>query len=305
MNTALNKIKNKVPTKHLLTAAGVVIAILILLLHNQFYIPYFFSELDELHDDKRYILTNTNNKTDKFLIKGILPLNNNEIVYNTVNIKSQKYVKLSKSINNQGGSQFSYSFWMNKYSADEPSNYANRIILLKGLKAENVIVKAPLIKFGNNSDELVIEFNTSKNDKRITIDETKFNLTSGNKWFLVTVVFQDFVNPDDNFEEGIYVSVYLNDSLINSGYTYKDHSLRLNNSPLYILPNVNNSDFNSLSGKLCDMRYHNYALSQMDIKDLYNNSLNEVPFKTALDLKMNTDLKSSQKKLDLKLINET
>ena len=305
MNTAINKIKNKVPTKHLLTAVGVVIAILILLLHNQFYIPYFFSELDELSSDNRYILTNTNNKTDKFLIKGILPLNNNEIVYNTVNIKSQKYVKLPKSINNKGGSQFTYSFWMNKYVSDDSSSYANRNILLKGLKAENVIIKSPLIKFGNNSDKLVIEFNTSKDDKRITLDESKFNLTSGNKWFLITVVFQDFVNHEDSFEEGINVSVYLNDSLINSGYTFKHHSLRLNNSPLYILPNVNNSNFNSLSGKICDMRYHNYALSQMDIKDLYNKSLNEEPFKTAIDLKMNTDIKSSQKKLDIKLINET
>ena len=43
----------------------------------------------------------------------------------------------------------------------------------------------------------------------------------------------------------------------------------------------------------------------MDIKDLYNKSLNEEPFKTAIDLKMITDIKSSQKKLDLKLINET
>ena len=69
-------------------------------------------------------------------------------------------------MNNSGGAELTYSFWVNKNSS-QSANYKDRVILLKGLKSSNVTVKAPLIKFGNNSNQLVIEFNTSKKDNNV------------------------------------------------------------------------------------------------------------------------------------------
>ena len=303
---ALDNIKYKLETHKTLVyvLTGILLAIMIIMLNNKYYVPYFFPNLNELKDDNTYILTNTQNKQDLLLVKGMLPFNNNEIVFNTSNKKSQKYVKMSKSTNNSNGAELTYSFWVNKKSS-QSSNYKDRIILLKGLKSSNVTVKAPLIKFGNNSEELVIQFNTSKGDEEAVIDTNSFNITGGDRWYLVTVVLQDFKNPDDNFEEGINVLIYLNGSLINSGTVIKNKSLKLNDAPLYILPNVDGTNFNALGGNLCDMKYHNYALSQIEINQLYHTELNEIPFKTALDLKMSSGSGSSQHKFDLNLLNET
>ena len=302
---ALDTFKVKL-NQHSKIIGGVLSGIIIILLNHRYYIPYFFPELNDLRDDKRFILTNTRNKYNLFLIKGILPFNNNEIIFNTTNSTSQKYVKIPNSINNKNGAELTYSFWINKKSA-QASEYANRVILLKGLKSSEV--KCPLIKFGDSSDKLVIEFNTSDGTEEVCIGDTcteptTFNITGGSRWYLVTLVLQDFRNADDNFEEGINVLIYLNGSLVNSGTVIKGKTLKTNNSPLYILPNVDETDYNGLGGTLADIKYHNYALNQIEIKRLYNTAINEVPFKTALDLKQKQSVGSSDRKFDLQLINE-
>tara|TARA_B110000259_G_scaffold153644_1_gene173947 strand:- start:630 stop:1523 length:894 start_codon:yes stop_codon:yes gene_type:complete len=292
--------------KAILLLTGIIISVIILILHQNFYVKYFFPELNDLRNDKSFILTNTQNKQDLFLIKGMLPLNNTEILFNTGNKNSTNYIKMSKSINNPSGSEMTYSFWLNKKSASV-SDYSNKVILLKGLKNSNT--KCPLIRFGDESNKMFIEFNTSSGTEEICIGEnclppTQLGITDGDKWFLITVVLKDFRNPDNNFEEGINVLVYLNGSLVNSGTVIKGQTLKTNNSPLYILPHMNDADYRSLSGTICDMKYFNYALDQIEIKNIYNNNLNQHPFKTALDLKIQNSTNTSRQKYDLQLLNE-
>jgi hypothetical protein len=236
----------------------------------------------------------------------MLPLNNSEIVFNTTNMNSSNYVKLSKSINNPSGAEMSYSFWLNKKSSTA-QKYSNKVILLKGLK--NSEIKCPLIKFGDKSNEFIVQFNTSGGTKEVCIGDdcnnpTPVSITDGDKWYLITIVLKDFRNPNDNFEEGINVLVYLNGSLVNSGTVIKGHTLKTNNSPLYILPKIDSTDYNSLSGIITDMKYFNYALDQVEVNKLYNTALTEEPFKTAIDLKLKKGLSITKQKYDLQLLNE-
>jgi hypothetical protein len=288
----------------ILLIVGIVVSIIILLLNNKYYINYFFPELLDEIPDIQYIKKNINNNDSKYLIKGLLPLSNSEIIFNTQNNKSSNYVKIPKSINNEGGSQYTYSFWLNKKSSTE---YANRIILLKGLKNDDIVVKSPLIKFGDNSTELHIEFNTSKkknNIVKIGDNNNIFGITSGNDWYLVTIVFMDYVDYDTQFEKGVNVLVYLNGSLIDSGHVFKNDSLELNKGPLYILPSISGQTHYNLRGNISDLKYNNYALSQNEIEKIYKEGPNIDQFKTAVELTKKSSMKDTVQTRDLHILNE-
>mgnify|MGYP006091387763 CR=1 FL=1 len=289
----------------ILLVTGLVVAVLIIILNNKYYVNYFFPELISAQNNMVYINKNINNKTSKYLVKGLLPLSNSEIQFNTYNEKSGNYVKMPISINNDGGSQYSYSFWLNKKASQE---YANRIILLKGLKNNNKInIKNPLIKFGNNSNELVIQFNTANKDNNEIILGKKnniFDITTGDVWYLVTVVFKDSVNTITNFENGISVLVYLNGSLIDSGHEFKNDTLKLNEGPLYILPSIKDETHYNLNANLSDIMYHNYSLSQYDIEKIYKEGPNTDQFKTAIDIRRNGLSKDTPQTRDLYILNE-
>jgi len=289
----------------ILLVTGLVVAVLILILNNKYYVNYFFPELVAAQDDKVYIEKNINNKINKYLIKGQIPLSNSEIQFNTYNFRNINYVKMPVSINNDGGSQYTYSFWLNKKPSQE---YANRIILLRGIKDDNDIkIKNPLIKFGDNSDELVIHFNSTKKQNNEIIvgrDSNIFNITTGDVWYLVTIVFKDSMNTRTNFENGISVLIYLNGSLIDSGYEFKNDTLKLNDGPLYIFPSISGQTHHNLNASLSDIMYHNYALSQYEIEKIYKEGPNTDQFKTAIDIQRSGIDKDSPKLRDLKMLNE-
>tara|TARA_Y100000389_G_C17461354_1_gene521974 strand:+ start:2379 stop:3317 length:939 start_codon:yes stop_codon:yes gene_type:complete len=298
------KIFNQFSTPILLVT-GLVVAVLILILNNKYYVNYFFPELVAAQDDIVYIKKNMNNKINKYLIKGQIPLSNSEIEFNTYNDKSGNYVKMPISINNDGGSQYTYSFWLNKKPSQE---YADRIILLKGLKDDNdITIKNPLIKFGDDSDKLIIQFNTTNNNNNeIVLGENNsiFDITTGDIWYLVTIVFKDSYNNKTNFENGVVVLVYLNGSLIDSGHEFKNDTLKLNEAPLYILPSIKDKTHHNLNSNLSDVMYHNYALSQFEIEKIYKEGPNTDQFKTAIDIQRSGLSKDSPKLRDLHILNE-
>ena len=79
--------------------------------------------------------------------------------------------------------------------------------------------------------------------------------------------------------------MYINDVLVNSGNVFEDDALKLNNSPLYVLPKINTNNYTNLNGLVADIRYHNYALTQENIRTLFNKKYNKDQFKTALQIK--------------------
>jgi hypothetical protein len=288
----------------ILLVSGVIVSIIILILNNKYYVNYFFPELVAAQSDFVYIKKNMNNKINKYLIKGKLPLSSSEIKFNTYNYKSQNYVKVPQSINLDGGAQYTYSFWLNKKPSDE---YANRIIVLRGLKNDEISIKSPLIKFGNNSNELVIQFNSTNNDNNEIVlgkNTNIFDITTGDVWYLVTVVFKDAVNYRTNFENGIVVLIYLNGSLIDSGHEYKHDTLKTNDGPLFILPSINNQTHHNLNANIADLTYHNYALSQYEIEKIYKEGPNTDEFRTAVQIRNKGLSKDTPQLRDLHMLNE-
>lgn len=288
----------------ILLVSGVIVSIIILILNNKYYVNYFFPELVAAQSDFVYIKKNMNNKINKYLIKGKLPLSTSEIKFNTYNYKAQNYVKVPQSINVDGGAQYTYSFWLNKKPSDE---YANRIILLRGLKNDEISIKSPLIKFGNNSNELVIQFNSTNNENNQIVlgkDTNIFDITTGDVWYLVTVVFKDAINYRTNFENGIVVLIYLNGSLIDSGHEYKHDTLKINDGPLFILPSINNQTHHNLNANIADLMYHNYALSQYEIEKIYKEGPNTDEYRTAVQIRNKGLGKDTPQIRDLHMLNE-
>ena len=156
--------------------------------------------------------------------------------FNTYNRFAKNYKKLPKSSNKFGGAQFTYTLWT-KFNNVSAENLAGKVLFLQGDKKKypytetiynkataktDYLVKCPLVKFGNNSNELIVEFNTTKDITETAVisrvqssDETLrhniFSLTPG-KWTMMTFVFQDDKRYGDP-ENGIIFSFYLNDVL--------------------------------------------------------------------------------------------
>lgn len=87
----------------------------------------FFPEVQDIQlkrylDDKKYTVP---------IIEGMMPLSQGELMMDTYNIKSEDYLSMPSSSNIKGGSQYSYSFWIQKRSLQHMSNKA---ILLRGVK---------------------------------------------------------------------------------------------------------------------------------------------------------------------------
>jgi hypothetical protein len=228
---------------------------------------------------------------------GIMKLSGR--TYNTINPLSSNFKKLGKSINDNGGAQFSYQFWM-KINDTDSSNYKDLVILLRGdknkykkgiydLATKNLqamdstdsepdyMIKCPLIKFGDSYDNMIIEFNTSKDPSTkmdVKVDtKSRKNLLSLSplSWYLITYVLEDNFSYVQTSENGVKVTLYINDFPYQSvsastNPLLKNNYLRQNEGDLHLFPNITQpKDFMQVA----NMSYYNYALSQKDISSIF------------------------------------
>jgi hypothetical protein len=215
--------------------------------------------------------------------------------FNTVLPYVPTYMPLNPSVNFKGGAQFTYSLWLNIANPDDIS-LLNKCIFMRGDKRNyefnvkdnttsekrNVVDKftyCPMLSFGSNKMDFVVRFNTSNK-----VDETLYasKLESDNaayrknilsilqaNWIMVTIVFEDNI-PINDFENGIRVQIYLNNLLYETRFFMG--MLKQNIGNLYFFPD------GPLNGvRIANMKYFNYALSTVDIKNLSSN----IPTKAA------------------------
>lgn len=202
--------------------------------------------------------------------------------FNTYNRFDKTYRNLPLSVNFNGGAQYSYSFWI-KLNNVAPDNLSNKIILLHGdanrymvntrvqgnsSSYDWYVTKNPMIRFGDDKDEIIVEFNTTMdlNAKAVinrvrstdeTIRKNVISLIPG-KWALMTFVWKDN-EPIGDFENGIKFEFYINDMQYHRS-THKG-GLKLNSGNINILPTGPIKD-----GYICDLTYYNYALTETDIR---------------------------------------
>ena len=262
----------------LILITSIILSLMIIYIFYTSYLPYFFPTLNEVEINK-LIKNNNTYKQELLLIKGIIPLNHNTAVnFSTIDKNSSNYIKFYESINQDGGNQYSYSFWFNK----KKNNYKNGTLFSQG-------GKSPKISFGDTK-ELKIEFKTTDSDGD-TGDKTKiisnklFNITDHDNWYMITVILKDYRDyKRNNFESGVELSVYLNDSLLELE-RYEDETLKLNFTNFEIVPTPLQGNDGNEPGKMADIRYFNYALTHLDIIKLYKKNFNNEVFKTYLQNK--------------------
>jgi hypothetical protein len=279
--------KNKTDIKNIIfqVIGGVIISLII------YWLSLFALNRDKLVITNKY--SDLHKPTSFPIVNGYIDcVSGTNMVYNTFNNQSTNYINIPRSINRKGGAQFSYSFWL--YLEDiSPENIRNKIILCRGDVTEypyrilekssnkiietgkSNIVKCPQIMFGSNYKELIVEFNTVDkfNEKMVIVNNVsdtdstiRRNLLSltPNYWVLYTFVFEDNIQIND-FENGISVRFYVNDTL------YQIHkvrsTLKQNNGDITVLPDATKTGIKS--GRICDVYYHNYALDDVKIKDIY------------------------------------
>ena len=215
--------------------------------------------------------------------------------FNTVNAFSTNFVKMPRSVNTNGGAQFTYSFWIKINEAND-DYFRNLPILIKGDRnlynialypykdpngntavvkklPADAYIRCPMIKFGDSWRNLVVQFNTANSP--LTQINIKMNPESGSanrrnllsllpiNWYLMTFVFEDSFSVADSAENGIKFSFYLNDTLYQSvnastDVTLRNNYLRQNDGSLYLFPNPQyvNGEFMNFG----NLTYYNYAL---------------------------------------------
>ena len=221
--------------------------------------------------------------------------------YNTFNPYASNFVKIGRSINTHGGSQYTYQFWI---KIDNPSEeyFKDLIILLKGDKrkymtglydSKNVlnskipddyVIACPLIKFTDSYKNLRVQFNTRKSpfttiDINMNPDESilsRRNVTSLmalSKWFMLTFVLEDNYSIATGREDGISFRFYVDDFRYQTN-TPSDVNLRLNtlyqnDGDLTMMLNATGKDGNFM--KMGNVKYYNYALTDEEVKQTFSN----------------------------------
>ena len=169
------------------------------------------------------------------IFDGVADFKSTSSIYNTTDKLSGSYVDLTPSINQNGGAEYSYNFWlymdMSKLSAISAEDI---VLLLRGSPSKihykyngnchvssstgkYILVKNPLIRMKSDGTAIIVEYNTLTNPdayhdggkNEINCGSTWYdknkgllgiyniNATYDKKWFMVTIVLQE-ISPDND-----------------------------------------------------------------------------------------------------------
>lgn len=207
--------------------------------------------------------------------------------FNTYNPLSTNYIELPRSVNRLGGAQFSYSVWV-RFDDVSQSNLGGKVLFSHGdqemyemskesngatQKIIDFVIKCPIVKFGPNGKDVVVEVNTTTEitqravipARRSTDESVRHNVFSlmPSKFLLWTFVFKDDILPGNTHESGTIFQMYVNDFLY---FTQRfKGTLKLNRGILAIHPLVG-SDKAIDMGYINDLRYYNWALNISNVR---------------------------------------
>lgn len=180
------------------------------------------------------------NKVDIFTGVKDMALSSSES-YNTMDPNAGLYKNLRPSVNQTGGIEYSYNFWLYKntnfqtppdtdttaYSTDTGLNENDIILLLRGVdkavpynnlcgvQKTDVYIKAPLIKLENNGDSLTVEFNTKDSPDVVREGATNYCGQSKTDWNQMNshkVSVRNLRNTDNFNSQWFMVTVVLQDT---------------------------------------------------------------------------------------------
>lgn len=176
-------------------------------------------------------------KKETSIFNGIMDFRTSgEIIYNTTDKSSGSYVNLTPSINQNGGAEYSYNFWIYVDKSKLVNNVQSEdvTLFLRGSKNKihyknrqncqlskpgdtYVLIKNPLVRMKADGTSIIVEYNTLTNPDAyhdgghddINCSSSWFDKNKGllgiynmdttydKKWFMVTIVLQE-ISPDND-----------------------------------------------------------------------------------------------------------
>ena len=246
------------------------------------------------------------------VFKGIYSYSSGKITYNTNNPEYGDYISLDPSMNQNGGAEYSYNFWLYitaesaedtvvlfTRGSDKKVNYKSEHNCDANEESSWYLVKNPLVKLFKDLDNnhgLVIELN-SLNDPdgfKLNSDKPDCNSTDkllknasfigikdmdqsyNEKWTMVTFVVQE-TNPTEDiiFRNKANVKIYIN-GILNTeksvGNETTTSTAMLHNHGKLHI-NPGSSEGDSKT-MIADLLYSNYALSIDEVVTLYKAKFN-------------------------------
>lgn len=294
---------------------------------------YILKEDDILYQPNNYEVGD--DKTAIFI--GFIEANKHfNRTYNTMYLDASNYIDLKRSVNKQGGAQFTYQFWIYvdnpEYLIEEnqkilegedqrhpfpifikgdPQRYNYEHFEDMDKRSKGKFVRdhtsfCPKVTFGNKNNEIIVSFNTTKAiNEQVSIikkdsdrSTRRHNVLSlqPRKWIMYTIVFLDNI-PVNDFETGLIVKLYVNELLYKLD-TFPNTAIRQNNGDFVLLPDgPANVEANLRISNLC---YFNHAVAENEIVGSYNLGPNLTPVKKGnMDDSDRFMKMSSKNKLDI------
>ncbi len=120
-----------------------ILVIVVLFVIFKFALPIFLPDTSKFENNRNLFIDKQKDYSIK-IVEGIMPINSSEVFVTTGNKYDVDYVNIPKSINSKNGAQFSFSFWLNKGKNTDMTAFANKILLIFGLKnKETLVTKMP------------------------------------------------------------------------------------------------------------------------------------------------------------------
>lgn len=158
----------------------IIISLITLLLMGYFAYNIYVIELEKM------LKSTPGTKKEVVVFNGILDFKNGEYTYDTYDKSVDNYLPIEASINQRGGAEYSYNFWVytNKdsgfssggkdiplflkgekklYYSKQNYNCANKYADTNAGKHYNVMIKNPLVKMSSDGSAIVIEYNNINN----------------------------------------------------------------------------------------------------------------------------------------------
>jgi hypothetical protein len=184
------------------------------------------------------------------LLDGLYNYGLGQTYYDTINPYDGRYIDFTPSVNQSGGAEYSYNFWLYLDKAKLKENsVSDKILFFKGTKTPvyynyketgncmvynkpYFLVKNPLIRLADHGDSIIIEYNTLTNPDALnsdgkTIDDTN-NCFSGKNNDNMLGIY----NLDDNLynKQFFMVTVVLKETSSSNDILYKNNT----NCKMYI-----------------------------------------------------------------------
>ena len=314
----------------------ILASILILLLLFIAYMIYNYESLLNIRNARTL-------RKEIVIFDGIMDFATTQWSFNTYNRSLLSFKDLTPSVNQNGGAEYSYNFWLyiNKSGLNNISS-SDIVLLSRGSKIKvpyinntnceltnkgsYLLVRNPLIRMKADGSSLIVEYNTITNPDSFRENGTNMiNCASGSwfdknkgmlgiynmdnyvynkRWFMVTVILRE-ITPDNDilYKNKTSCKIYLNglnilDRIVESPYgnTYGSAAMKHNRAPLHVNPGdiFSSSSKNDVNPfvtagtgtsalKMANLHYYNYALSDNEIVQLFNNKFSKMPAVAPMD----------------------